>query len=150
MPDQRPDQRADHVATVEIDISASPAQVWSALTDPEQIKKFMFGTDVQTDWQQGSSIVWKGVYEGKEYEDKGQILEIDQGRLLKVTHFSPLSGQPDVPENYHTLVYALEDRGSTTHLTLSQDNNASEEEAEHSRGMWAMLLDGIKEVVERG
>jgi uncharacterized protein YndB with AHSA1/START domain len=82
MPDQGPDQRADHVATVETDISASPAQVWSSLTDPEQIKKFMFGTEVHTDWQQGSSIVWKGVYEGKEYEDKGQILEIDQGRLL--------------------------------------------------------------------
>jgi uncharacterized protein YndB with AHSA1/START domain len=145
-----PHQRADHVATAETDISASPAQVWSALTDPEQIKKFMFGTDVQTDWQQGSSIVWKGVYEGKEYEDKGEILEIEQGRRLKVTHFSPLSGQPDLPENYHTLVYELEDRGTTTHLTLSQDNNASEEEAEHSRGMWATLLDGVKEAVERG
>ncbi|MDX6239970.1 MAG: hypothetical protein QOG10_4785, partial [Kribbellaceae bacterium] len=80
---------ADHVATAETDISASPAQVWSALTDPEQIKKFMFGTDVQTDWQQGSPIVWKGVYEGKEYEDKGEILEIEQERRLKVTHFSP-------------------------------------------------------------
>jgi uncharacterized protein YndB with AHSA1/START domain len=145
-----PQQRADYVATAETDINASPAQVWSALTDPEQIKKFMFGTDVQTDWQQGSSIVWKGVYEGKEYEDKGEILEIEQGRRLKVTHFSPLSGQPDVPENYHTLVYELQERGSTTHLTLSQDNNASEEAAEHSRGMWAMLLAGVKKAVEGG
>jgi uncharacterized protein YndB with AHSA1/START domain len=145
-----PQQRADYVATAETDINASPAQVWSALTDPEQIKKFMFGTDVQTDWQQGSSIVWKGVYEGKEYEDKGEILEIEQGRRLKVTHFSPLSGQPDVPENYHTLVYELQERGSTTHLTLSQDNNAGEEEAEHSRSMWAMLLAGVKKAVEGG
>ena len=56
-----PHQRADHVATVETDISASPAQVWSALTDPEQIKKFMFGTDVQTDWQQGSSIEYHSI-----------------------------------------------------------------------------------------
>ena len=89
MPNKGPDQRADHVATVETDISASPAQVWSALTDPEQIKKFMFGTDVQTDWQQGSSIVWKGVYEGKEYEDKGQILEIDQGALAEGHSLQP-------------------------------------------------------------
>jgi uncharacterized protein YndB with AHSA1/START domain len=90
------------------------------------------------------------VYEGKEYEDKGEILEIEQGRRLKVTHFSPLSGQPDVPENYHTLVYELQERGSTTHLTLSQDNNAGEEEAEHSRSMWAMLLAGVKKAVEGG
>jgi uncharacterized protein YndB with AHSA1/START domain len=61
-----------------------------------------------------------------------------------------LTGQPDVPENYHTLTYELTDRGTTTHLSLSQDNNASEEEAEHSRGMWEMLVGGVKEAAERG
>ncbi|MDX6247247.1 MAG: hypothetical protein QOF10_607 [Kribbellaceae bacterium] len=141
---------ADHVATAETEISAAPAQVWDVLTDPEQVKKFMFGAEVKTDWQKGSPITWQGVYEGKEYEDKGEILEVDPGRLLKVTHYSPLSGQPDVPENYHTLTYELTDRGTTTHLSLSQDNNASEEEAEHSRGMWEMLVGGVKEAAERG
>jgi uncharacterized protein YndB with AHSA1/START domain len=141
---------ADHVATAETEISAAPAQVWDVLTDPEQVKKFMFGAEVKTDWQKGSRITWQGVYEGKEYEDKGEILEVDPGRLLKVTHYSPLSGQPDVPESYHTLTYELTDRGTTTHLSLSQDNNASEEEAEHSRGMWEMLVGGVKEAAERG
>lgn len=141
---------ADHVATAETDITASPTQVWAALTDPERIKRFMFGSEVRTDWRQGSPITWRGVYDGKEYEDKGEILEIEPQRWMKVTHFSPLSGQPDVPENYHTLTYLLEERGNTTHVSLSQDNNASEEEAEHSRGMWKMLLDGLKEEVERG
>ena len=139
-----------YVATAEAEISASPAQVWEVLTDPEQIKKFMFGAEVKTDWQPGSPIVWQGVYEGKEYEDKGEILEVDPGRLLKVTHYSPLTGQPDVPENYHTLTYELAERGTSTHLSLSQDNNASEEEAEHSRGMWEMLVSGVKEAAERG
>lgn len=141
---------ADYVATAETDISAPPKKVWEVLTDPEQIKKFMFGSEVHTDWQPGSPITWQGVYEGKEYKDKGEILEIDPGRLLKVSHYSPLSGQPDVPENYHTLTYELDDRGTSTHLSLSQDNNASQEEADHSRGMWAMLVKGVKEVVERG
>jgi uncharacterized protein YndB with AHSA1/START domain len=139
-----------YVATAETEISASPAQVWEVLTDPEQIKKFMFGAEVKTDWQPGSPIVWQGVYEGKDYEDKGEILEVEPGRLLKVTHYSPLTGQPDVPENYHTLTYELAERGTSTHLSLSQDNNASEEEAEHSRGMWEMLVNGVKEAVERG
>lgn len=141
---------ADQVATAEIDISASPAQVWAALTDPEQIRKFMFDAQVRTDWQPGSPIVWQGVYEGKEYEDKGEILAIEPERLLKVSHFSPLSGQPDLPENYHTLTYELDDRDGSTHVSLSQDNNASEAEAEHSKGMWTMLLDGLKKTVEGG
>lgn len=141
---------ADHVATAEIEISASPEQVWTALTDPERIRKFMFGSQVETDWLPGHSIVWKGVYEGKEYADKGEILEVEPGRRLRVTHFSPLSGQPDVPENYHTLTYELEERGSVTHVSLSQDNNATEEEAEHSAGMWAKMLADLKENVEHG
>ena len=68
---------ADYVATAKTEISASPTQVWAVLTDPEQIKKFMFGADVETDWQPGSPIIWKGVYEGKEYEDKGEILAVE-------------------------------------------------------------------------
>jgi uncharacterized protein YndB with AHSA1/START domain len=140
---------ADYVATAETEISASPKKVWGVLTDPEEIKKFMFGAEVHTDWQQGSAITWQGEYEGKKYTDKGEILEIDPGRLLKVTHYSPLSGQEDVPENYHTLTYELDDRGTSTHLSLSQDNNGSQEEADHSRGMWEMLVKGVKEAAER-
>jgi uncharacterized protein YndB with AHSA1/START domain len=140
----------DYVATAETEVSASPAQVWKALTDPDQIKKYMFGTDVATDWRQGSPITWKGEYDGKAYEDKGEIVEVVPERRLKVTHFSPLSGQDDVPENYHTLTYEIAALPGKTHLSLSQDNNASAEEAEHSKGNWEMMLAGLKEVVERG
>ncbi|MEI8407143.1 MULTISPECIES: SRPBCC domain-containing protein [unclassified Kribbella] len=140
---------ADYLATAETDIKASPERVWDVLTDPDEIKKFMFGADVKTDWKQGSPITWSGEYEGKEYEDKGEILEIDPGRMLRVTHYSPLSGQPDVPENYHTLTYSLDGNGTSTHLKLTQDNNNSEEEAEHSKGMWEMLVTKVKEAAEK-
>ena len=112
----------DHVATAETEIDASPAKVWAALTDPDQIKEYMFGSQVVTDWKEGSPIIWKGEYEGRKYEDKGSIVEIEPERRLKVTHFSPLSGQEDRPENYHTLVYELEERAGSTHISLTQDN----------------------------
>ena len=141
---------ADHVATAETEIAASPSRVWTALTEPEQIKKYMFGSEVETDWRPGSPIVWKGEYEGKQYEDKGEIVEIEPERRLKVTHFSPLSGQEDVPENYHTLLYELEEHDGKTRLSLSQDNNPSEKAAEHSRANWEQMLSGLKQVVESG
>jgi uncharacterized protein YndB with AHSA1/START domain len=140
---------ADYVATAETQIDAPRDKVWAALTDPEQIKEYMFGAEVVTDWKQGSPIVWKGEYEGKKYEDKGEIVEIEPERRLKVTHFSPLSGQEDRPENYHTLLYELEERGEKTHLSLSQDNNASKEAAEHSQANWEKMLAGLKQVAER-
>jgi uncharacterized protein YndB with AHSA1/START domain len=140
---------ADYVATAETQIDAPRDKVWAALTDPEQIKEYMFGAEVVTDWKQGSPIVWKGEYEGKKYEDKGEIVEIEPERRLKVTHFSPLSGQEDRPENYHTLLYELEERGGKTRVSLSQDNNASKEAAEHSQANWEKMLAGLKQVAER-
>jgi len=140
----------DHVAIATIEIDASPGDVWTALTEPEQIEKYMFGSHVVTDWQPGSPIVWKGEYEGKKYEDKGEIVEVEPERRLKVTHFSPLSGQDDIPENYHTVLYELERDGERTRVSLTQDNNSSEEAAEHSRANWEKMLAGLKEVVEAG
>jgi uncharacterized protein YndB with AHSA1/START domain len=140
---------ADHVATAETEIEASPSRVWTALTDPDEIEKYMFGSHVVTDWKPGSSIVWKGEYEGKKYEDKGEILEVEPERRLKVTHFSPLSGQEDRPENYHTLTYELEGRGQKTHVALSQDNNPTMEAAEHTKANWETMLSGLKELVEK-
>ncbi|MGH3367581.1 MAG: SRPBCC domain-containing protein [Nocardioidaceae bacterium] len=139
-----------HVATAKTEIAASPAQVWAALVDPRQIQKYMFGSQVETDWRPGSPIRWKGEYDGKAYEDKGEILEIEPERRLIVTHFSPLSGQEDVPANYHTIVYELTTHGDATHVSLSQDNNASEEEARHASANWSAMLNGLKEVVEAG
>jgi uncharacterized protein YndB with AHSA1/START domain len=137
-----------HVATAEAEIRAPRSEVWRALTDPDQIQKYMFGSRVETDWKPGSPITWKGEYEGKKYEDKGEILEVVEERRLKVTHFSPLSGEEDAPENYHTLVYELEENDGQTYVSLSQDNNRSEEAAAHSRANWEKMLSGLKEVVE--
>ncbi len=140
---------ADLVATAQTDIDASPEQVWAALTDPSLIEQYMFGSVVETDWKPGSPIVWKGEYEGRAYEDKGTVVTVEEPRLLVVTHFSPMSGQDDVPENYHTLTYELERRPAGTHLSLSQDHNASADEVEHSRKNWESMLAELKTVVER-
>ncbi len=140
----------EHVAIAEIQVDATPARVWSALTDPDQIEQYMFGSRVVTDWEPGSRIVWKGEYEGKAYEDHGQILEVDPGKRLVMTHFSPRNGKEDAPENYHTLAYELEEVDEGTRVQLSQDNNANTEAAEQSRSNWERMLRELKSVVEPG
>src|SRR5215470_19962457 len=120
----------DHVAHAEVEISASPQQVWDALTDPDAISTFMFGARVDTDWDEGSPITWTGEYDGRPYQDKGEILEVVESRRLRLTHYSPLSGDDDVPESYHTLDYRLTSEGDSTRLTLDQGGNDSAEQAE--------------------
>jgi uncharacterized protein YndB with AHSA1/START domain len=129
-------------------IDAPVARVWQALVDPRAVKQYMFGTDMISDWQEGSTIVWKGEWQGRSYEDKGVILEIEPSRRLRYSHFSPLSGQEDRPENYHTVTIELVGEGGQTRVSLAQDKNASEEEREHSEKNWAMMLAALKQFVE--
>jgi uncharacterized protein YndB with AHSA1/START domain len=92
------------IATAKTTINAPTAKVWEALVTPQLIKKYLFGTEVTTDWRVGSPITYKGVWEGKAYEDKGKVLQIDPGKLLVSTFWSSMAGLPDVPENYKTVI----------------------------------------------
>ena len=133
-------------ATATIDAPAS--KVWDALTKPELIKQYLFGTEVTSDWRVGSPITYRGEWQGKPYEDKGKILEIEPGKRLVSTFWSSLGGLPDAPENYNTVRYELAPEDGATRLTVTQDNNPSQEAADHSAQNWRTVLDGIKQLLE--
>jgi uncharacterized protein YndB with AHSA1/START domain len=137
------------IAKASISINAPTAKVWNALTNPEVIKQYMFGTTVISDWKEGSPIVWKGEWQGKTYEDKGVILKLKPERLIHYSHFSPLSGKPDLPENYHTVTIELMADEAGTTVSLSQDNNETEQAREHSEQNWKMMLDSLKKLLEK-
>ncbi len=129
-------------------INAPISKVWQALTDPAIIKQYFFGTNVVTDWKVGSPIYYRGEWQGQPYEDKGVILEVQPGKKLVSTHWSPLAGVPDVPENYHTVTYLLSEKDGGTEVRLLQDHNASEEEKQHSEQNWNMMLGALKSLLE--
>lgn len=138
------------VAKASITINASNTEVWNALVNPEAIKQFMFGAQVVSDWQVGEPIVWKGEWQGKAYEDKGVILRMEPGRTMQYSHFSPLSGVSDLPENYHTVTIELTGERKKTHVWLTQDNNADENERDHSQTNWKLMLTALKMYLEEG
>jgi uncharacterized protein YndB with AHSA1/START domain len=136
------------IARVSTTVEAPRARVWEALVDPQLIRQYMFGTHVVSDWKEGSPITWKGEWKGKAYEDKGVIQKLEPERLIRYTHFSPLAGLPDRPENYHTVTIELSGNGSETVVTLAQDNNPTAEAREHSERNWQGMLDGLKKLLE--
>jgi uncharacterized protein YndB with AHSA1/START domain len=139
---------ANLIARSSITIEGTPAKVWQALVTPAAIKQYMFGTNVTSDWKEGSPITWKGEWQGKAYEDKGVIRQFKPNQALQYTHFSPLAGLPDKPENYHTVSIQLSPDGNGTRVSLTQDNNPTEEARSHSEKNWKMMLDGLKKFVE--
>lgn len=137
-----------HIARSSISIAASTQKVWRALVTPDAIKQYMFGTTVVSDWKEGAPITWKGEWKGKSYEDKGTIVLVKPERTLAYTHFSPLGGLPDKPENYHTVTINLTADANQTRVALSQDNNPTAEAREHSEKNWGQMLAGLKKYVE--
>ena len=136
------------IAKATIEIKAPVATVWHALVTPELIKQYLFGTEAISDWQEGSTITYKGEWEGKLYEDKGKILKLIPNELMVATYWSSMSGIEDLPENYNTVTYALTSNGEKTKLEVTQDNIATEESKQHSEKNWTGVLAGLKKVVE--
>jgi len=132
-----------------IHIAAPRSRVWAALTTPDQIKQWFFGVDTVSNWKVGSPLIHKGVWQGKPYEDKGVIIQINPPGLLEHSHWSPLSGLPDRPENYEHVTWALVEQGDGTDLTISEVNLPSQAAQDLSEKNWQMVLGNLKALVEK-
>ena len=132
-----------------VNIKAPVSKVWEALTQPEWIKQYLFGTNTISDWKVGSPIVFTGMWEGKEYKDKGTILKFEKGKVLQYDYWSGFSGLPDVPENYSVITFTLSSHDGETTLSLTQEPFANEAALEHSGKNWEGVLRTLKELLEK-
>ncbi|MES2332588.1 MAG: SRPBCC family protein [Bacteroidota bacterium] len=134
---------------VSIPINAPASRVWEALTTPELIKQYFFGTNAVSEWTVGSPIIFHGEWEGKKYEDKGTIEEIVPQKLFRYSYWGSMSGIEDKPENYAHITYALSDENNITTLTIIQENIPDEKMKEHSEQNWNKVLTGLKNLLEK-
>lgn len=132
-----------------VSIEVPIEKVWYALTNPDIIKQYFFGTQAESDWKKGSKLVFRGEWEGKKYEDKGSIVNIEPPTYLRYTYFSSLSGKEDIPENYAHVTYELSEDGEATLLTVTQDNIATEQSRKHSEQNWGTVLESLKDLLEK-
>lgn len=128
-------------------VNSSIEKVWDALVNPEMVKQYFFGSNQETDWQVGSEILWTGEYEGTKYTDKGRVLEFVPNQKLSYSYLSSWSGLEDKPENYLWVSYEISPAKNGTELTITQ-SNYDEEKAKHSVENWAIVIDGLKKLVE--
>ncbi len=141
-----------------ISIKAPAAKVWDALTKPELTKQYMFGCETVSDWKEGSELLWKGNYEGKDMVFvKGKIIRIKPGKFLSYTTIDPHSGIADTPDNYLTVTYDLEEKNGETLFTVTQgdyatvaDGERRYQEAYNNGEGWNPILVEIRKLVESG
>jgi uncharacterized protein YndB with AHSA1/START domain len=140
-----------YVAHASVTMNASRAMAWEALVNPEGIKQYMPVSDVISEWREGSPIVWKSEFQGKSFEVKGTVLRLEPERLLEYDHSGPIfrsSGASHSRENYLRVTIELSEEGARTILSVTERNNVSKRELEHSEGSWRMVLQGMKALLE--
>lgn len=140
--------KGEYTALVTENINAPVEKVWKAITTPELISKYLYGTKVNSDWKEGGYITYDGVHNGTKYHDRGTIKKIEPNKVFASTYWSSMSGKDDTPENHHLVIYTLSEGGGVTHVMVSQDNIATEAEKAHSEKNWKMTLNELKKVVE--
>ncbi len=142
----------------EILIHAPAWRVWDALINPQITIQYMFGCVPVTDWKEGSSLLWRGSYEGKEMDFvKGQVIKIEPGSHLSYTVIDPNNQAiPDVPENYLIVTYDLVEEDGSTRFIVTQGDYALVAEGEkrfqdsnNGGEGWNPILVQIKKIVER-
>jgi uncharacterized protein YndB with AHSA1/START domain len=136
------------VGRASISIHAHTDKVWEALTRPELIKQYFFGTDTKTDWKEGSPITFEGEWQGQHYQDKGTVLNVQPQKLLRYTYWSSMSGIEDKPENYVTITYELSEEQGHTTVSITQENIPDEKMKDHSEQNWRKVLHELKNFVE--
>jgi len=142
--------RNDLIVSKSIIVNANNDKVWKALTNPEIIKEYLYGTETLTDWKVGSEIIFQGEYNGQKYRDRGVILENILNTKISYSYWSIFYGLEDKPENYSSVSYTLADKGNNqTELIWTQKGFANEEGYKHSESGMDKFLKRIKNIIEK-
>ena len=138
---------AINISTVTIN---APAQkVWEVLTQPELVKMWQYGSDLLTDWKEGSKIKFTTEWEGNIFEQWGKVLEIKPNELIKYSLFAPGTGLEDKPENYFIMSYILSSEKGKTKLEIIQEDNRPNAIQEKPEGEENPVLKSLKMIAEK-
>jgi uncharacterized protein YndB with AHSA1/START domain len=134
------------VSRSSVSINAPRDVVWAAVTMPEHVHQWQYGSDLVTDWIVGHPIRFSAQWQGQAFEQWGTVLEFDAPTRLRYTLFAPRPGLEDVPENYFTMTYELEEVDGTTTMTFMQ--NDPREDGNDESGDENPVLAALRTVAE--
>ena len=130
-------------------IPADPKRVWRTLTSREGMKAFMMGADVETDWRVGHPITMRGEFNGKRFEDRGEVRSFEPERRLSYTHESS-----SAPGQVHLVTFELAPADEdATQVTVTQapakgiDPQAEEKARPQYEKTWWTMLEALDKAV---
>ena len=129
-------------------LKASPQKVWKAITEPEIVKQWQYGSQLTTDWKVGSDIRFRSEWEGQVFEQWGTVLQFDPHEKLRYSLFAPRPDLEGKPENYFEMEYQLTGDENGTELKIIQKDNRPGAKPEDEQGEENPVLKMLKELIE--
>jgi uncharacterized protein YndB with AHSA1/START domain len=132
-------------------IATTPEKLWEALTKSEFIEKYFFGTSIQSDWQEGSSVTY---LRNGQVTDHGIILKCEPHRILSFTW--NYVGDKTSREEPSRVTFELKPMDSTVKLTLKHENLLpadlvdKDDTFEGLNNGWPAILSNLKSLLETG
>ena len=132
-----------------VEILAPASKVWLALTVPDLVKQWQYGSDLVTTWERGSPISFRNEWNGQVFEQKGTVLEFIPGSRVKYSLFFPRPDVQDIPEHHFFMTYELTESGGRTSVLFRQeDTRPSPPDAPSGGDDGPDVLSSLKELVE--
>jgi uncharacterized protein YndB with AHSA1/START domain len=129
-------------------LNAPIEKVWNALTKPELVKQWQYGSDLITGWKVGNEIRFRNEWEGQVFEQWGTVLEVVPNQKIKYSLFFPRPELEDKPENYFIMSYVLSQENQKTKLEIIQEDNRPGAVQEEPQGEENPILQGLKAIIE--
>ncbi len=137
---------ATNISTIVLNAPAE--KVWNALTQPELVKQWQYGSDLLTTWKTGTEIRFRNEWEGQVFEQWGTVLEVIPNQKIKYSLFFPRPGLEDKSENYFIMHYVLTEENEKTKLEIIQEDNRPGAVQEEPQGEENPILQGLKSLIE--
>jgi uncharacterized protein YndB with AHSA1/START domain len=132
-----------------VDIHAPASKVWLALTVPDLVKQWQYGSDLLTTWEPGTPIVFRNEWDGQTFEQTGTVIEFTPPSRLKYSLFFPRPDLHDIPEHHFFMTYELIERGDATSVRIRQEDPRPSPPDEAAGGEDGPdVLSQLKELVE--
>lgn len=132
-------------------IATTTEKLWEALTSSYFTEKYFFGTKIQSDWTEGSSVTYS---RNGQVTDHGKILRVEPHRLLSFTWNQV--GDESSREQPSQVTFELKPMGSTVKLTLKHENLLptdlvdEDDTFEGLNNGWPAILSNLKSLLETG
>lgn len=128
----------------EVEVAASAADAWNALTDPATVRRYYYGTAPRTTWEVGSPIEF--VDDEGVAQIVGEVLEFEPPLRLAHTFIATWYGADD---DQGSLEWEVAPTGAGCRITLIHrgaraDTREGSETADGSRH----IIEGLKQLLD--